>query len=463
MLLPSSSTNLNTRLNTIDTENTTASSFSICNENDIQNSVIESQLMSYFKIKEIENNYPNICDQFYLDILHSLQSSKNCMLSCFNTTISNDDMGKNRELSGSVIVIDIGGSTLRICQIQFTPRETIECKVNQSWDIANSAKNFDRSFLKWVIGKFKNVIDVSDDSLKDSNEKLKVVICWSFPITQEVTQNDGIISDLGKGFSVCDEYKGASLKLLFETNFMDYDIPIEVYSIINDSASVFTAGSYFENSDIALVLGTGLNTSFLADSSFVGPDKRKIPGNHFIINSEASFLGYHLSKYITPLDVKINELWTRIESEDLTPPHLTTKYGVFQPLELLTAGRYIPEIVRLTTIEYQLDHLKEFETPYSLSGKDLAYYYNQIPSIRMITDIVIKRASLTLVAYLTSLLKILGLKDSPIKISVVGSMLQHFPGYRQTVETLLPADVTLCFLVDANLYGAALSAFALDV
>lgn len=410
----------------------------------------------YFKIDDLRNEIQDVRDGFEDCILESLYCSRNCMLPCFNTTV-----GDLIEPTGSVVVIDIGGSNMRIGVVEFLKNKAVQCKVNKSWNIHSSNKHFNRGFFEWVTNHFNEVIDMADDDLRNSNGKLKVGITWSFPIIQDKSANNGIVSDLGKGFSISDEFRGKDLKYIFESSFERAGIFIEVCSIVNDSASVLVAGSYFNNSKVALVQGTGVNSSFLIDSSYLSADKCTVPDNPLIINAEASFLGHHLSKYVTPADIELNELWKRIDDEKLDPPHMTTAYGVFQPLELLTAGRYIPELVRLVGKRCGLFHpsLPPFDESYSLTGEDLISLYGKDTPIKLITDVVIERASIVLVAYLETLLKVLGVDSSKAtEVSVVGSMLQYFPGYRNRVEQLLPANVSLSFIQDSSIYGAAISA-----
>lgn len=417
----------------------------------------------YFKIDQLKQNVDKIRDGFEEAILESLENSSNCMLPCFNTTV--DD---SIHPEGSVLVIDIGGSTLRICVVEFKEGNTAVCKVNKSWTIQDSNKHFNRLFFDWVITKFKEVIDIKDDSLKNACGKLKVGITWSFPIIQNKSARNGIVSDLGKGFSISEEFRGQDLKFIFETCFARGGIDIEVCSIVNDSASVLIAGSYFNNSKVALVQGTGMNSSFLIESEYLSSSKRTIPDKTVIINSEASFLGYHLSEYITPVDLQLNPLWRKIADDGLKPPHMTTSYGVFQPLELFTAGRYIPELVRLVGIESGVLKMLQYKDPYSLTGEGLITLYKNDLLVKVITDVVIERASLVLVGYLQALLKVLSIdtntnssvgNPNSTEISVVGSMLQYFPGYRSRVEALLPDTVTLSFVEDSSIYGAAIAAY----
>lgn len=127
-------------------------------------------------------------------------------------------------------------------------------------------KHLDSSFFNWVTEKFKSVIGPNIiDSLKNLKGNIKLGITWSFPIIQADAPNRGKISDLGKGFSMDNSFKGKDLKDIFENAFANANIPVEVYSIVNDSISVFIAGSYFNNSKLGLVQGTGVNSCFLID------------------------------------------------------------------------------------------------------------------------------------------------------------------------------------------------------
>ncbi|SSD58760.1 uncharacterized protein SCODWIG_00521 [Saccharomycodes ludwigii] len=404
----------------------------------------------------------------------------------------------NQEVNGTCFVIDIGGSTLRISMVELSFNYQINCILSESWCIADDNKVIDKDWLKWIISKFKGFLQTlkikHKVDLSNNNGKFKVGITWSFPMVQKDASNRGEISDLGKGFEVCQEYFGGDLKDIFENNFREEGLDIDVGSIVNDSIAVFVTGAYLVKSKLALVLGTGLNSCFAINNSLFGQHKRlplsvNSPSDKVLVNAESSFFGYNLQKYVTDIDKQMCAFWN-LNYEQYLPPHLTTdQYGVFQPLELLTAGRYIPEIIRLTIAKVFAEC--SFVIPslftkgkYCCDAEFFAKLYidvNQVSGLKPdkyelvkdIIDVVIKRASLILAMYIIALLQLAEATTSAtsaretVYISVVGSMLKYFPGYKGKVEGYLNfyckrlnlPKVEFIFLENSSIYGASISCF----
>lgn len=450
----------------------------------------------YLNILKIETNFNDITYKFEQSIYESMDKSTNCMIPCFNVAWNK---GENLP-SGSFAVIDIGGSTLRVSIVEFLENKSAKCIVNKSWAIEDNNKHLDKSFFKWAVANFKSLITTSlRSTLEDSEGNIKVGITWSFPMIQHVAPNRGIVSNLGKGFTICDDFKGKDLKDIFENCFTELELPIKVYAIINDSISVFVTGSYFNHAKIGLVQGTGVNSCFIIEPSLLGETKRNIlkhvdDGTKILVNTEASFLGHHLAEYICTTDKEMNNLWELMGRKSVLPPHLTTEsYGVFQPLEIITAGRYIPEIIRRIFVERKSSTVQiSLKSPhYSLTAEFLAGLYHcknlevfkkeleknimvenitieDLNILKIITQTVIYRASLILSSYIIALIRVTKFTElQELEISVVGSMLQFFPGYKETVLEILDAErlkyklpkISFDFIKDSSIYGASIAAF----
>ncbi|KAH3902416.1 hexokinase family protein SCDLUD_002238 [Saccharomycodes ludwigii] len=448
-------------------------------------------LNKYFHIAELQQNFDEIVLEFKEDMFDAIYKSYNSMRPFFNVV-------PNQEVNGTCFVIDIGGSTLRISMVELSFNYQINCILSESWCIADDNKVIDKDWLKWIISKFKGFLQTlkikHKVDLSNNNGKFKVGITWSFPMVQKDASNRGEISDLGKGFEVCQEYFGGDLKDIFENNFREEGLDIDVGSIVNDSIAVFVTGAYLVKSKLALVLGTGLNSCFAINNSLFGQHKRlplsvNSPSDKVLVNAESSFFGYNLQKYVTDIDKQMCAFWN-LNYEQYLPPHLTTdQYGVFQPLELLTAGRYIPEIIRLTIAKVFAEC--SFVIPslftkgkYCCDAEFFAKLYidvNQVSGLKPdkyelvkdIIDVVIKRASLILAMYIIALLQLAEATTSAtsaretVYISVVGSMLKYFPGYKGKVEGYLNfyckrlnlPKVEFIFLENSSIYGASISCF----
>lgn len=467
-------------------------------KNNTNSAEVKQAIMSYLKIHEIEKNFDTITREFENSIHESLQKSQNCMLPCFNVVCDSNCLPDEY-----YAVIDIGGSTLRISVIKFLEENKAECIINKSWVIFDDNKHLDQQFFEWIAGNFKSLI--ANDMkvlLENSRGSMKVGITWSFPLLQIEAPNRAVVSDLGKGFSVCLEFKGKDLKDIFEESFTRFGLDIEIYAIINDSVSGFVAGSYLINSKLGLVQGTGVNSCFFVDKEKlsygkIGFLKPNFGGEKILVNAEASFLGYHLFPHISEADKEMNPLWDVISEQELPYPHMTTgDYGVFQPLEVITSGRYIPEIIRRIFMKtMDMEKHSEGGAEYSLSAEllgelclsdddddddevrgklctalQLEYISkDEIGILKIITEVVIHRASIVLASYIIAMLRVSGHIDTDIlTISVVGSMLQHFPRYKETVLEILGnkkhiyklPNITFGFVEDSSIYGAAIAACA---
>lgn len=471
-----------------------SSSDSLSSEENISLDELQQSLIANLKIEELENDFDIITKQFENSIYQSLEKSNTCMLPCFNVVCENDCKPQ-----GSFAVLDIGGSTLRVSVVRFLGNNTAECVVNKSWTIEDDNKHLDRSFFLWVTKNFKSLVDEHTSKiLKNSRGNIKVGITWSFPIIQHVASNRGIVSDLGKGFSICEEFKGGDLKDIFEECFLASGIPIEIYAIVNDSVSVLVTGSYFNNAKIGLVQGTGTNSAFLVDRSLVGERKTEYLTNtendkKTLINTEASFLGYHLYKYVCDADKDMYHLWRVIGDPGYTPPHMTTDaYGVFQPLEMITSGRYIPEIIRRIIADYFPDSSASDKNPeYTLTAELLAQLYrctdyeefgselkktillnslkeDDMMALKVITKMVIYRAAIVLASYIVAMVRVSNFTHlDELEISAVGSMLRYFPGYKEAVLKILETKARKCriprisfdFIEDSSIYGASIAAY----
>ena len=460
------------------------------------NSELHANVSEYLKLDEIINDFTVITDRFEKSMYEAIEKSDNCMIPCYNVVCEEET-----SLSGLTAVIDIGGSTLRICVVQLSENHEVKCIVNKSWIIEDSMKHLDRSFFKWIADNFKSVIDEDlMGSLKNSAGAVNVGLTWSFPIIQNQAPNRGIVSNLGKGFSVSDELKGGDLKDIFETCFHDSDLVIDICAIVNDSISVFIAGAYLSHSKLGLVQGTGVNSCFLIEKESLPASKltqlkldKSTNSSRLLINTEASFLGDHLHSYMSPADREMHATWDLLADPAILPPHLTTSvYGVFQPLEVLTSGRYLPEIVRRLVTKFQpattdtiftespqseysltAEHLSKLCTKSEI-GNDIA----DLSILDVVTKAVVQRASIILSAFIIAMIRVTGFatpSSSQLKsvedtqklcIAVVGSMLKHFPGYLDLVEETLREKCELLnlplvefdFVEDSSIFGAAIAA-----
>jgi len=458
---------------------------------------------NHLKIDALERDYKEIVDGFQNSMEQSIQSSENSMLPTFDSSCA-----KNNKITGNCAVVEIGGTNLRIAVVHISGDRKLKTVFKESWEIDNNRKHIDCSFFEWIVEKF--ISSIGTDTLKmikDIYGVIKLGVGWSFPLIQAEGPNKGKISEFGKGFTISNEYRQKDLKDIFEKAFMKQSILIDVCSIVNDSISSFITGSFMDNSDIALVQGTGVNACFSMHCDLLSEFKRKklnprILNQNVVINNEASFLGHHLATYITLEEVERYPHWATIISGDAALPHMCSSMGVFQPLELLTSGKYLPVTIELLGAKYlnsswftkiKEKHLSsklfaeiyQLENPIDLyealyiSGKgDTIATEEDFLKLKIIINRVIYRATLIFSAYIISLVKFRmkmkmkmnnfanSTREEYVNISVTGSIFRKFPEYKDAVISHIHERhgqheiprILFNYPQDSTIYGPAIAA-----
>ena len=155
---------------------------------------------------------------------------------------------------------------------------------------------------------------------------------------------------------------------------------LKIVAIANDSVATFLSLAYMTRSSpcsktvIGLILGTGSNAATpmrrsALKSSKLTHDAHDTKSAMVVVNTEWTIKGasgpLHALDLITPWDAAL--------SRSTTSPD-------FQPFEYMTAGAYVPELVRLVLLDFYTrfrghdpSSLPLFlHTPYALSGTELA-------------------------------------------------------------------------------------------
>ncbi|CDK29150.1 unnamed protein product [Kuraishia capsulata CBS 1993] len=399
---------------------------------------------------------------------------------------------------GRFLVIDLGGSTLRICVVDLTGDGAYAMLAENSWVISDTEKVIDAGFFRMIATKAADTVG----HLFKQDELVHTGITWSFPIEQSNPDN-GVVNVVSKGYTLGADIAGQDLKHVFEHALLKTGgLHAQVDSIINDAVAVYVSGLYTHGCTFGLVLGTGINASISVPKRELGSRltrdhlDRHI-GDEVVLNAELSFFGSSMASHATPLDVAMHRAW---ESDlETFPAHLTDTFGCFQPLEFMCSGRYVSELVRLALVEAEIFSplSKGLLVPYSLSGEvvckvyesndlvksreiflaeypDLAvqqYGEYEYAIIRDAIDAVISRAALMLAAALvstTDFIRQIHGSDSPLadKVGYVGSLLRHFKSYRSKVDFYLELaaarngrpKVDLVHIDNSSVLGAAISA-----
>lgn len=201
---------------------------------------------------------------------------------------------------GRFIGLDVGGTNFRILELELRGSE--KCRVLRERNFTLEAK--------CITGSGKDLFDFLADRVKDSIDTKRGIIdlgyTFSFP-TDQSSLVSGRLLGWTKGFSARGVIGEDVVKLLSEA-FTRKDIPnINIRALANDTVATLVAKSYEDaRCDIAVILGTGTNASYVEDISKIGKWRGpKTPSGHMIINIEwGNFNKVKPTKYDRDLDKK---------------------------------------------------------------------------------------------------------------------------------------------------------------
>lgn len=276
--------------------------------------------------------------------------------------------------TGNYVVIDLGGSTLRIAVIsfedeqgevsnlpeclktcpdgQFSRHDRVKIVVFKQWNIDNGNKAVNTEFFSYIASKLKETLQ--EQTLLQLLESIVVGVTWSFPL-EEISYNSAKIMLMGKGYELASDLEGADLKNILESAALETQgLRIQIEAIVNDSLTVYAAGKYYDpETQLALVLGTGFNMCYQLEPSKEFHMVKNLSGDEPILfNTEMSFFGVDLiNLFITKYDLIIDP---RFAQYPKFKPHMgldPSTNTIFQPCELLSSGRYIVELTRLVILD----------------------------------------------------------------------------------------------------------------
>lgn len=236
--------------------------------------------------------------------------------------------------------------------------------LERSWPIDEHLKNENPDSLFLWIGKcIAEVVHDGCETLRlPLDQAMPLGVTFSFPMVQH-SLSEATLMSMGKGFAIsADLDLGDRLTDGYNRAKPAKLPPIRVEAIANDSVS--TLVSFIFNFDEAvnrrasmgLILGTGCNATIPLKVSQLHPSKRprsvvtrpdeRAEGVKIAINTEWSINGP-----APPLhEVGLVSAWDKVlDSENELPG--------FQPLEYMTAGRYLGELGRIMLVDYMTKHL----------------------------------------------------------------------------------------------------------
>ncbi|KKO97788.1 hexokinase [Trichoderma harzianum] len=275
-------------------------------------------------------------------ILEGLNADLQCMLPSYSHQLPS---GSER---GQYLALDVGGSTLRVALVELRGRGTesgsaTEIVSIQNYKITKEVKDLEGiAFFEWMAARITETIQGTLNRQHSAEDPLPLSLAWSFPIDQ-TSLGGGRLAAMGKGFLADIGLVGQDLGDIVKTACKNQNLHVELKTILNDSSACLLSRAYSHSSTrFGLILGTGVNIAAYLPVSAIGRVKfgERPAGwfdeaSHVIVNTELGMFGTK----ILPLT-----RWDKQLLKEHPRPD-------FQPLEYMTSGMYLGEIVRLALVE----------------------------------------------------------------------------------------------------------------
>lgn len=258
-----------------------------------------------------------------------------------------------------------GGTNLRVGFVELLGKdppggmsERISRPLERSWPIDDHLKSENADSLFAWIGRC--IAEVVHDGCRAFNlavdTPIPMGVAFSFPMEQRSLADASLMS-MGKGFAISSDLDlGSRLLAGYGQSKGPGLPPIQVVAIANDSVSTLVSFIYsYEDitrrASMGLILGTGCNATIPLKLSQLHASKRPanisvLPGERaedikIAVNTEWSINGT-----APPLRSLgwINQWDEILDSQNEAPG--------FQPLEYMTAGRYLGELGRVVLLDY---------------------------------------------------------------------------------------------------------------
>ena len=291
--------------------------------------------MSPCTMRRMQSMSSALCIQYKA----KLQESEACMLPSYCHALPN---GKEK---GTYIALDVGGSTLRIALVELHGRAGPNPMVIKHMENSKIDEPIRRlpgtEFFDWMAGKIKVTLDETKGEWS-TDKIVPMGLAWSFPIEQ-TSHRGGKVQGMGKGFACAETTLGEDLGGLIEAACARKNLNVRVDAIVNDSSATLLSQAYLDPATfLGLILGTGTNAAIYLPTSSMGwlkfgsrDQSWYDAAERVIVNTEMSMFGKSILA-----ETRFDELLNR---QHPMPD--------FQPLEYMTTGRYLGELLRLVIVE----------------------------------------------------------------------------------------------------------------
>ncbi|KAK8029451.1 hexokinase [Apiospora rasikravindrae] len=187
---------------------------------------------------------------------------------------------------GSFLVVDLGGTNLRICWITLkTNEKPIEMEQRRYYlpaAIKRSTSEELWTMISVSIEDFVKKFKLHDGSA----EPLPLGFTFSFPLAQDSIDH-GELKTWTKGFDI-KGMEGEDIAKQFRANLERHKLPVKLVSVINDTTGAMIASAYLDPQTIVGgIFGTGCNAAYMENVGSIPKLKTLLPDDTMIaINCE---------------------------------------------------------------------------------------------------------------------------------------------------------------------------------
>ncbi|KAK4125486.1 actin-like ATPase domain-containing protein [Parathielavia appendiculata] len=212
--------------------------------------------------------------------------------------------------------------------------------------------------FSWIGERVAEVVRKGCDPLRISrHDELPMGVTFSFPMEQR-SLSEAILMPMGKGFAVTSNLDLAGHLMAGYAKHRAPDMPhIRIAAIANDAVATLVSFVYqypakaHQKAVMGLIVGTGCNATLPLKLSSLHHSKR--PASISILPGQE----------VEDVKIAVNTEWTiRGTAPPLRKLGLISRWDTeldqagevpgFQPLEYMTAGRYLGELARLIFVDY---------------------------------------------------------------------------------------------------------------
>lgn len=246
---------------------------------------------------------------------------------------------------GTYLALDVGGSTLRISLVELSGKDGgMQSRLTKSVFISEEVKRLrGKEFFAWMAENIDDALSSDNRRYGYGEEPLLTGLSWSFPLEQTSVGGARILP-MGKGFLCSEGITGHDLGELISEACSKRSLNIKMAALVNDSSATLLSKAYtVPSTRMSLIVGTGTNAAIHFPVHAIGDNKfgQRDPewfaeAKRVIVNTELSMYGGN--------NILTRSRWDEMLNREHIKPD-------FQPLEYMTTGRYLGEIVRLIIVE----------------------------------------------------------------------------------------------------------------